>query len=86
MNRLFTATAAIQQGAVHGQFAVSVARNRKLAMVFVDRPQRAFETTQLQIAQHDGAQAAGALGNANHGHRGGRKQGFEVANAHVNPC
>jgi hypothetical protein len=32
MNRLFTATAAIQQGAVHGQFAVSVAGNRELAM------------------------------------------------------
>jgi hypothetical protein len=32
MSRLFTATVAIQQGPVHGQFAVSVARNKKLAM------------------------------------------------------
>jgi hypothetical protein len=32
MNRLFTATVAIQQGPVHGKFAVSVARNRELAM------------------------------------------------------
>jgi hypothetical protein len=32
MNRLFIATAAIQQGPVHGQFAVSAARNRELAM------------------------------------------------------
>jgi hypothetical protein len=32
MSRLFTASIAIQQGPVHGQFAVSVARNRKLAM------------------------------------------------------
>jgi hypothetical protein len=57
-----------------------------LAVVLVDWPQRALETCPLQIAQHDGAQAAGTLGNANDGHRGGRKQGFEVAYAHVNPC
>ena len=63
-----------------GRFAV----NKRLAVI--DRPDLAPEAAEFEIAQHHSAQTALPVRSANHGDRTRTEQGFEIANAHKNPC
>ncbi len=78
-----------RRGADHGQLGrvrqVGHARNHRLAVergqARVDRVQRAAEVP-VQVAPDGGADAAGAVARADHGHRGGVEERVKVADAH----